>query len=165
MGVRGGCRWAAAVAAVAGLLLNAAFLCADNVKLDGGGSLNGSVTAGSKVVSVRTSSGAVIVFDRAEVKQITRGHTPAPKTAANAANANTKARPKKRKLTDEEEAWMPRSARSSRGFTGTTGRNLNRPETLFLTSMTRTRSPRLACIWGAAATRRPGTCLSSFFTT
>jgi hypothetical protein len=106
MRVRGGCRWVAAQAAGAALLLNAGALYADNVKLDGGGSLSGSVTTGSKAVSVRTSSGAVVVFDRAEVKQVTHGHTQAAKTGSN--TASNKTPPKKRKLTAEEEAWMPK---------------------------------------------------------
>jgi hypothetical protein len=103
MRVRAICR----LGLVAGaLLLTASLVSADSVKLNGGGSLSGSVTAGSKAVAVRTSSGAVIVFARDSVKQITRGRTPAAKTASNAANA--KAQPKKRKLTNEEEAWMPK---------------------------------------------------------
>ena len=78
----------------------------DNVKLDGGGSLTGSVMTGSKVVTVRTATSGLIVFDRADVKQVTHGHTAAAKTASNAADAKTP--PKKRKLTAEEEAWMPK---------------------------------------------------------
>ncbi len=81
-------------------------LRADNVKLDGGGSLTGSVMTGSKVVTVRTSTSGLIVFDRADVKQVTHGHTAAAKTGANTAAAKTP--PKKRKLTAEEEAWMPK---------------------------------------------------------
>jgi hypothetical protein len=103
MSVRGGRRCVAILATGAVLLLNAELLCADAVKLDGGGSLNGSVTTGSKAVSVRTSSGAVIVFDRTAVTQVTRGHSGAAKTAAvkagsnqtgNAAAANAKVQPK-----------------------------------------------------------------------
>jgi hypothetical protein len=69
--IRSCCRWAVAAGAV--LLLDASLLSADGIKLDGGGSLSGAVTAGSKVVAVRTSTGAVIVFDRTDVKQVTRG--------------------------------------------------------------------------------------------
>ena len=47
MGVRGGVRWVAVLAASAALL-DAELLSADNVKLDGGGSVNGSVTTGSR---------------------------------------------------------------------------------------------------------------------
>src|SRR5580692_8613579 len=102
MGVRGGFRWAAVLAAGSVLFLNAKLLLADNVKLEGGGSLNGSVTTGSKAVSVRTSSGAVIVFDRSAVKQVTHGYASAVKTTSNSPNSNVKARSKKRKLTPEE---------------------------------------------------------------
>jgi hypothetical protein len=110
MGVRGGLRWVAVLAASAALL-HAELLSADNVKLDGGGSVNGTVTVGSKAggsktVSVRTATGGVIVFERSAVKQITRGHAAAAKTASNSANG--KAQPKKRKLTPEEESWLPK---------------------------------------------------------
>jgi len=70
MGIRGGRRWVAILTTGAVLLLHAELLCADSVKLDGGASLNGSVTTSSKAVTVRTSSGAVIVFDRGDVKQV-----------------------------------------------------------------------------------------------
>ncbi len=108
MGMRDCCRWFATVGVGVGLVCSARLLWADNVKLDGGGSLNGSVTTGSKSVSVRTSTGGVIVFDRAEVKQVTHGRAAATKTASNSANPTAKAQPKKRKLTPEEEAWMPK---------------------------------------------------------
>ncbi len=95
-----------ALAVGASLALGTGALRADNVKLDGGGSLNGSVVTGSKVVTVRTATSGLIVFDRADVKQVAHGHAAATKTASNAAAA--KAPPKKRKLTAEEEAWMPK---------------------------------------------------------
>jgi hypothetical protein len=106
MGVR---RRRVIVVAIAGMFLfEGRVLRADNVKLDGGGSLSGSVTTGSKWVTVRTSTGALIVFDRTDVKQVTRGHTTPPKTGNTASGANAKPQPKKRRLTDEEEAWMPK---------------------------------------------------------
>jgi hypothetical protein len=118
MSVRCGRRCVAVLATGSILLLNAELLLADGVKLDGGGSLNGSVTTGSKAVSVRTSSGAVIVFDRTAVTQVTRGHagsakTGAAKTGSNQAEpkagaASAKVEPKKRKLSTEEEAWVPK---------------------------------------------------------
>jgi hypothetical protein len=108
MGIRGGRRWVAILTTGSVLLLHAELLCADSVKLDGGASLNGSVTTSSKAVTVRMSSGAVIVFDRGDVKQVTHGHATAAKTASNDGNANSKASPKRRKLTPEEEAWMPK---------------------------------------------------------
>jgi hypothetical protein len=100
MGVRR--RWVAPLTATSLFLVSAAPLCADNVKLDGGGSLNGSVTTGSKSVSVRTATGGVVIFDRTDVKQITHGRTAPPKTAGG------KPELKRRKLTAEEEAWMPK---------------------------------------------------------
>jgi hypothetical protein len=94
------------VLAAGAIFLHAGLLSADTVKLDGGGSLSGSVTTGAKSVAVRTLTGGLIVFDRAEVKQVTHGHAGAAKKAP--ANANVKAQPKKRKLAPEEEAWMPK---------------------------------------------------------
>jgi hypothetical protein len=89
------------------LLLSAAPLFADGVKLDGGGSLSGSVLSGAKSVSVRTSSGALVIFDRAAVKQVVHGRNLSAKAGgANAANGNSQ--PKRRKLSAEEEAWMPK---------------------------------------------------------
>jgi hypothetical protein len=106
MNTQGIIRFATVLAVGTGLLLAAGPLCADSVKLNGGGSLNGSVTTGSKAVSVRTSSGAVVVFDRAVVKQVTHGRTSSAKTASNSPIAN--AHSKKPRLTPEEEVWMPK---------------------------------------------------------
>jgi hypothetical protein len=103
MDIRDARLWAAGAV----LLLSAAPLVADSVKLDGGGTLNGSVTMGSKSVSVRTPTGAVFVFDRSAVKQVTHGRTSTPKNS-NSPNASAKSQPKKRKLTPEEEVWMPK---------------------------------------------------------
>jgi hypothetical protein len=100
-------RSARAVAAGCFILASAAGLWADNVKLDRGGSLSGSVRSTSKTIAVRTSTGAVIVFDRSDVTQINHGRTPAAKPASNGASAKAQP-PKKRKLTPEEEAWMPK---------------------------------------------------------
>ncbi|HET6325216.1 MAG TPA: hypothetical protein VFG04_11120 [Planctomycetaceae bacterium] len=108
MDVRDVWRWGAVVIVCSALGGNAGVLCADNVKLDGGGSLNGSVTTGTRAVSVRTASGAVLVFDRTAVKQVTHGHGVAAKTVSNSPNANAKSRSKKRKLTLVEEAWGPK---------------------------------------------------------
>jgi hypothetical protein len=87
--------------------LSTSGLWADNVKLDGGGSLSGSVRSTSKTIAVRTSTGAVLVFDRSDVKEVNHGHAPAAKPASNGAAAKAQP-PKKRKLTPEEEAWMPK---------------------------------------------------------
>jgi hypothetical protein len=92
----------------AAILLSAGLVSADSIKLDGGGSLSGSVTAGSKMVAVRTSTGGLMVFDRTAVKQVTRGHAATAKKTSTGAQANPEAQPKKRKLTPEEEAWMPK---------------------------------------------------------
>ncbi len=75
MSIRGGCRWVAVLTA-ASALQAAKPLPADSVKLQSGGAVAGSVTTGTKQVSVRTATGAVIVFDRAAVKQVVRGHAP-----------------------------------------------------------------------------------------
>jgi hypothetical protein len=108
MDVRKVCRWDAIVTVCLALGGNAGLLCADSVTLDGGGSLKGSVTTGAKAVSVRTASGALLVFDRTAIKQVTHGHGVAAKAVSNLPNANAKSRSKKRKLTLEEEAWGPK---------------------------------------------------------
>jgi hypothetical protein len=117
MGTRAKCRLALVVGA---LFFTAGFVSGpvwadnvklDSVKLDGGGSLTGSVTTGSKLVTVRTSSGALVEFDRSAVKQVHHGPAGAAKTAATTSSAKTagaKVQPKKRKLTAEEETWMPK---------------------------------------------------------
>ncbi len=107
MGARGVWRRVALVTTGSLLLLNAETLRADGVKLDGGGSLSGAVSTGSKAVSVRTSSGAVIVFDRAAVTQVVHGHN-ATTSKPVAKAGGGKAEVKRRKLTAEEEAWMPK---------------------------------------------------------
>jgi hypothetical protein len=99
-------RWVAVFVAAAALLW-ANRLAADGVKLDGGGSLSGSVLSSAKSVSVRTSSGALVVFDRAAVKQVVHGRGPAAKSGGSKM-ANANAQPKRRKLSAEEEAWMPK---------------------------------------------------------
>jgi len=98
--------YAVVLAAGGFAMLSAPALWADNVKLDGGGSLNGSVVTSSKTVRVRTATGALVVFDRESVKAVNHGHTSPNKTASNGASASPKAPPKKRKLTPAEEAWM-----------------------------------------------------------
>ena len=72
MSLRGDCRWVAVLAAVS-LLQAAKPASADSVKLQNGGAVAGSVTTGTKQVSVRTATGALIVFERAAVKQVVRG--------------------------------------------------------------------------------------------
>ncbi len=108
MNLSSGCPWTAALAAGTALLLNVGLTSADSVKLDGGGALNGSVTTGAKAVSVRTSSGAVIVVERTAVRQVTHGRGSVAMTASNSANSPTKGPPKNRKLRAEEDAWMPK---------------------------------------------------------
>jgi hypothetical protein len=99
-------RWIAAGASAACLLLSANVLVADTVTLNGGGAVKGSVTSSSKSVSVRTSTGGVIVFDRTTVKHITRGHAASKAVVTSGATA-AKVEPKKHKLTAAEEAWIP----------------------------------------------------------
>jgi hypothetical protein len=96
----------ALVLAVAAALFVEGRLLADSVKLDGGGSLSGSVTTGSKAVTVRTASGAVIVFERAAVKQVTRGHAASARPGA--VTTTQKSQAKKRVLTLAEESWVPK---------------------------------------------------------
>src|ERR1700732_4943916 len=76
MGIRADFQYVLAAGAI---FLNAGLLSADSVKLDVGGPLSGAVTTGAKSVAVRTSTGGLIVFDRAEVKQVTHGHAGAAK--------------------------------------------------------------------------------------
>jgi hypothetical protein len=102
MGVRGQVPFALVVGA---FLVGAGAIRADSVKLEGGGSLSGSVSTGSKAVAVRTSSGALVVFDRTTVKQVVRGRTSPSKTATTA-SGSAASHTKKRKLTNDEDAWV-----------------------------------------------------------
>jgi hypothetical protein len=106
MSIRGGCRWVAVVTA-ASLLQAAKPLAADSVKLQNGGTVAGSVTTGTKQVSVRTATGALIVFERAAVKQVVRGHSP-PKSSPTVASTSSRASSKKLLLTAAEDNWVPR---------------------------------------------------------
>jgi len=108
------CRWFRGPLAGALLLANAASLSADCVKLNGGGSLSGSVSTGSKTVAVRTSTGGLMVFDRTAIKQVTHGKNSLNKAAS---TVGAKSQAKRRKFTTEEEAWMPKvRALASRTF-------------------------------------------------
>jgi hypothetical protein len=108
MNLREACLRVLTLAAGIALWLQAGLLSADSVKLSGGGALNGSVTTNSKSIAVRTPSGAVIVFDRGDVMQVTHGKVSVALTASKSANSKTKSQPKKRKLTAEEDTWMPK---------------------------------------------------------
>jgi hypothetical protein len=108
MNLREACLRVVALAAGIALWLQAGLLSADSVKLSGGGALNGSVTTSSKSIAVRTPSGAVIEFDRGDVMQVTHGKVSVALTASKSANSKIKSQPKKRKLTAEEDAWMPK---------------------------------------------------------
>jgi hypothetical protein len=130
MVIRSVSRWIAAGASAACLLLSAKLLVADTVTLNGGGSVNGSVTSSSKSVSVRTSTGAVIVFDRSVVKHITRGHAASKAVATSGATA-AKTESKKHKLTAAEEAWTPKvRALASRLYGGDPNRSRMARDTL-----------------------------------
>ena len=98
---------AAALIVGAAVLFDARLLCGDNVKLDGGGSVSGSVSTSSKSVTVRTSTGSVIVFERTAVKQVLRGHAPSNSSAA-AAGSSSRSSSKKFVLTAAEDNWVPR---------------------------------------------------------
>jgi hypothetical protein len=76
---------------------------ADIVTLNSGGVIHGHLigySSTSKSIAVRTSSGALMVFDRDAVKDVKRGADPAA--------AGAKPVSKKSRLTAEEEAWMPK---------------------------------------------------------
>ncbi len=105
MSVRGGCRWVA-VLTVASVLQAAKPLPADSVKLQNGGAVAGSVTTGTKQVSVRTATGALIVFERAAVKQVVRGHVP-PKSSTTVTATSSRSGSKKLLLTAAEDNWVP----------------------------------------------------------
>ncbi len=106
MSVRGGCRWVAVLTA-ASVLQAAKLLPADSVKLQNGGAVAGSVTTGTKQVSVRTATGALIVFERAAVKQVVHGHAP-PKSSMTLTTTSTRSSSKKVLLTAAEDNWVPR---------------------------------------------------------
>jgi hypothetical protein len=106
MRVRRGCPTALLVAAAAALFANGKLL-ADSVRLDGGGSLTGSVTTGAKAVTVKTASGAVIVFERNAVKQVVRGYASSSKISTVATTTTSRrSQPKRHVLTLPEEAWV-----------------------------------------------------------
>ncbi len=75
---------------------------ADVVTLNSGAAMHGNVIASRNAVAVRTSSGALVVFDCDEVKHIQRGANLAPKPGA----AGT--RSAKSRLSAAQEAWMPK---------------------------------------------------------
>ena len=100
-------RSAGALVTSATVLLNAGLLCADNVKLAGGGSLSGSVSTSSKSVTVRTTTGSVVVFERAAVKQVLRGHAPS-NSSATSSSAPSRSSSKRLTLTAAEDNWVPR---------------------------------------------------------
>jgi hypothetical protein len=108
MNLRKGCPRVLALATGIALWLQAGLLPADSVKLTRGGALNGSVTTSAKSIAVRTPSGTVIVFDRGDVMQVTHGKASVSIAVSKSANSKTKSQPKKRKLTAEEDAWMPK---------------------------------------------------------
>ncbi len=105
MSIRGGCRWLAVVTA-ASLLQAAKTLPADSVKLQNGGAVAGSVTTGTKQISVRTATGALIVFERAAVKQVVRGHA-SPKSSPTVTKTSSRSS-SKLALTAAEDNWVPR---------------------------------------------------------
>jgi len=106
MSVRSGCRWVAVLTA-ASVLQAAKPLPADSVKLQNGGAVAGSVTTGTKQVSVRTATGALIVFERAAVKQVVRGHA-SPKSSTTVTSTSSRSSSKKLALTAAEDNWVPR---------------------------------------------------------
>jgi hypothetical protein len=105
MSLRGDCRWVAVLAAVS-LLQAAKPATADSVKLQSGGAVAGSVTTGTKQISVRTATGALIVFERAAVKQVVRGHA-SPKSSPTVTKTSSRSS-SKLALTAAEDNWVPR---------------------------------------------------------
>jgi hypothetical protein len=105
MSLRGDCRWVAGLAAVS-LLQAAKPATADSVKLQNGGAVAGSVTTGTKQISVRTATGALIVFERAAVKQVVRGHA-SPKSSPTVTKTSSRSS-SKLALTAAEDNWVPR---------------------------------------------------------
>jgi hypothetical protein len=101
------CRW---IGYVLILVLSAATSPADVVTLKGGGSVHGKVMTSSssrvRTVTVKTSAGALIVFDRAAVEQIKHGPNALPKTSANSSPSKTASA--KPRFTAAQEAWMPK---------------------------------------------------------
>jgi hypothetical protein len=86
------------------ILLPLAMGRADSVTLNNGGVVHGRLVGYSgtaKSVTLRTSCGTLIVFDRDSVKQVKHGADP-----AQAAGAKPSSR--RLRLTAEEEAWMPK---------------------------------------------------------
>jgi hypothetical protein len=75
---------------------------ADVVTLNSGAAMHGNVVASRNTVAVRTSSGALVVFERDAVKHIQRGPNPAPKAGAAGAGSA------KSRLSAAQEAWMPK---------------------------------------------------------
>jgi hypothetical protein len=105
MSLRGDCRWVAVLAA-ASVLQAAKPVSADSVKLQSGGAVAGSVTTGTKQISVRTATGALIVFERAAVKQVVRGHA-SPKSSPTVTKTSSRSS-SKLALTAAEDNWVPR---------------------------------------------------------
>jgi hypothetical protein len=75
---------------------------ADVVTLNSGAAMHGNVIASHNTVAVRTSSGALVVFERDAVKHIQRGANPTPKPGAARAGSA------KSRFSAAQEAWMPK---------------------------------------------------------
>ena len=92
------------------IILVAAHTRADVVTLKGGGSVHGKVMTSSgsraRTVTVKTSTGTSIVFDRAAVEQIMHGPNALPKPPAKSPPGKpASARPH---LTPAQESWIPK---------------------------------------------------------
>jgi hypothetical protein len=103
-------RW---VGALAVLWLAAGPLRGDVVTLNSGGTVHGNVTSsnGTKTVSVHTSAGALLIFEKEAVKTVKHGADPSQKGTGKTAVGKTgaaKTSAAKPHLTPEEEAWMPK---------------------------------------------------------
>lgn len=101
------------IGALAVLWLAAGTLRGDIVTLNSGGTVHGNATSsrGAKTVSVHTSVGALLIFEKEAVKTVKHGADPPQKVTGKTAVAKTgsaKVSAAKPHLTPEEEAWMPK---------------------------------------------------------
>jgi hypothetical protein len=99
--LRRGAAWSAWACLI---VLAAAPLSADVVTLKRGAALHGKVVTARdpNAVALMTAKGALVVFDRSEVKSVQRSPSPTQKTSANAP-------PKRSQLSPQEKAWMAKA--------------------------------------------------------
>jgi HEAT repeats len=106
--LRRGAAWSAWVCLLG---LAADPLSADVVTLKQGGAVQGKVVTSRdpNAVALQTAKGALIVFDRSDVKSVQRGQNTAQKTAQKTPAKSPPKKPaaaKKQQLTPQEKTWM-----------------------------------------------------------